>query len=834
MKPEVPQLARALVRLFSAREDRPFICEDLGERFLAIAEESGAGAARRWYWSQAVRAISAAAVPDLDLLNRRSWQGLIGDIRQSLRVLRRKPLYTAGVTGTLAIGLASAAAVLSVAWHVWLAPMPFPDPERVVRLLEVEPLAAGSAEVERTRWRLSPPFLEDLRAYDWTTVSAVAGVSRNVLDWRREEGTSRITALVVSPELFEILGIAPLFGRALSFDEDAPEVVLSEAFWRRVFGADPGVVGSGSLMLSGESHRIVGVVRLPSGYPDDAELIVRMSFGPDQLVLGMRGARYIDVVARVAPTHSVDDATAEMNRVVLSFGERFAHHRGWGGEAVSLTEELMRPYRGVMGLLLAAGCVFLLLAVVNVAGLVAARTVDGRHDRGIRLALGASERRLMRGSLVEAVLVGAMAGGFALLVAYGLLIPLAALVPSDVPRAGDVRLSAGVGGAILALALLSGWLVGLLGYLLSRGVAPAIGRSATGIGTGLAGRSALVASQVALTTLLATTGAGVIRHVVTLQGVDLGFEAQGVASAEIMARGERYPTPESRAIYWRVLLQNLQARGLDVAIATSPPMAGVNMPWGFRIEPTDEQRFAQYDIVSADYFDVMGIEVIEGRVFTEEDRVGNVPVIVIDEASSILREQNVELERISMTDALTSLFNRRYVMQEFDKEIHRASRHERKFAVLMMDVDRFKQYNDSFGHPAGDQVLMGMGRVVREATREPDIPARYGGEEFIVLLPDCDLQGAVDAAERIRTRLAKEVFDGRQVTVSIGASEYPTHGASAKDLIAAADVALYEAKESGRDRVMAAGQPAPKTDAPADEAKKESPAARRKAAPKKK
>lgn len=202
MKPEVPQLARALVRLFSAREDRPFICEDLGERFLAIAEESGAGAARRWYWSQAVRAISAAAVPDLDLLNRRSWQGLIGDIRQSLRVLRRKPLYTAGVTGTLAIGLASAAAVLSVAWHVWLAPMPFPDPERVVRLLEVEPLAAGSAEVERTRWRLSPPFLEDLRAYDWTTVSAVAGVSRNVLDWRREEGTSRITALVVSPELF--------------------------------------------------------------------------------------------------------------------------------------------------------------------------------------------------------------------------------------------------------------------------------------------------------------------------------------------------------------------------------------------------------------------------------------------------------------------------------------------------------------------------------------------------------------------------------------------------------------------------------------------------------
>jgi len=640
MNGEAPRVARALVRLVSPRADRDFILEDLRERFEAIARERSPAAARRWYWFQALRAVQVAVTPDLDLMSRRSWQGVLGDIRQGARVLRRKPLYTAGVTGTLAIGLASAAAVSSVAWHVWLAPMPFPDPDRVVRLFELEAAAEGSDEVKATPWRLSPPLLEDLRAHDWTTVSAVAGVSRNVFDWKREDRTSRITALVVSPEVFDILGFSPLAGRVLSLDEDAPEVVLTEAFWERAYGSDPGIIGSGSLNLSGKPYSIVGVVRLPSGYPDNGEVIMRMAFAPEQLSEGMRGARYLDVVARVDPAHSVVEASAEMNRIVVSLGETFANHRGWGGNAVSLSEELMRPYRSVIALLLAAGVVFLLLAVVNVAGLVAARSVDGRHDRSIRLALGASERRLLRASLTEAVLVGAVAGGLALFLAYGLLTPLMELVPAEIPRVGDVRLSAGVGGAMLGLALLSGWVVGLLGFLLSRGVAPAIGRSAIGVGGGLAARSAMVASQVALTTLLAATGAGIVRHVMTLQNVDLGFEAEGVASAEIMVAGERYQTPETRSIYWGELLQGLRARGVEVAIGASPPMAGVNMPWGYRLDPTDEQRFAQYNIVSAEYFDVMGIDVIEGRAFTDDDRVDAEPVVVINETLATERFPN--------------------------------------------------------------------------------------------------------------------------------------------------------------------------------------------------
>lgn len=179
----------------------------------------------------------------------------------------------------------------------------------------------------------------------------------------------------------------------------------------------------------------------------------------------------------------------------------------------------------------------------------------------------------------------------------------------------------------------------------------------------------------------------------------------------------------------------------------------------------------------------------------------------LDEANTALRKQNEELERMSMTDALTSLYNRRFVMGLLEKEVNRASRYERTLSVLMMDVDRFKEYNDTFGHQAGDDVLTGMGEVLRDATREADVPARYGGEEFIVVLPDCEIAGAVEAAERIRTRLEGEVFEGGKVTASIGAAEFPTHGVSPMEIIAAADTALYAAKAAGRDRVEAAPIP---------------------------
>ena len=192
-----------------------------------------------------------------------------------------------------------------------------------------------------------------------------------------------------------------------------------------------------------------------------------------------------------------------------------------------------------------------------------------------------------------------------------------------------------------------------------------------------------------------------------------------------------------------------------------------------------------------------------------------------------LAERNRELERLSVTDLLTGLHNRRYLIEAFEKEIQRADRHERPFCVLMIDVDRFKQYNDVHGHLAGDQVLVAMGQVLRDATRDLDVLARYGGEEFIALLPECDQENALRAAERIRSRLGREPFEHGPVTISVGVAEFPTHGETPAAVIGAADEALYEAKREGRDRVH--GAPAPPSPSEAKEkAGKRTAAARKK------
>ncbi len=177
----------------------------------------------------------------------------------------------------------------------------------------------------------------------------------------------------------------------------------------------------------------------------------------------------------------------------------------------------------------------------------------------------------------------------------------------------------------------------------------------------------------------------------------------------------------------------------------------------------------------------------------------------LDAANETLRRKNEELETLSVTDGLTGLHNRRRLMESLTDEVRRSQRLKHTFSVLMVDVDHFKKYNDTFGHLAGDGVLARVAALLREATREVDDVARYGGEEFLVMLPETGMTEALEIAERVRALVAAEVFPGRRITVSIGVSEFPLYGNTPEQVITAADEALYEAKREGRDRVRRAG-----------------------------
>ncbi|MCH7824526.1 MAG: diguanylate cyclase [Acidobacteria bacterium] len=221
-------------------------------------------------------------------------------------------------------------------------------------------------------------------------------------------------------------------------------------------------------------------------------------------------------------------------------------------------------------------------------------------------------------------------------------------------------------------------------------------------------------------------------------------------------------------------------------------------------------------------------EVASGNLNVEvpvvsHDELGYLTRIFNDMVTQI-RQSRDKLEKLSITDGLTGLFNRSHMMETLKAEVARCKRGETSFAVLMLDIDNFKDYNDAFGHLAGDEVLNKMGVILRESSREMDYVARYGGEEFLVLLPDSTLDGCVEVAERIRERLGQERYSTgpeTRVSISIGAAEFPRHGDSAEAIIKAADAALYEAKRAGRDRVVEAS---PDNVVPDDEMPLESPA----------
>ena len=170
------------------------------------------------------------------------------------------------------------------------------------------------------------------------------------------------------------------------------------------------------------------------------------------------------------------------------------------------------------------------------------------------------------------------------------------------------------------------------------------------------------------------------------------------------------------------------------------------------------------------------------------------------------REGQGELERLSVTDGLTGLYNRRHLMGTLANEVQRSRRLRRAFSVLLADVDHFKQYNDTHGHLGGDAVLVKIAEILRQTTRGVDSVARYGGEEFLVMLIEAPIATAAAVGERLRARVAAEEFGGGRVTVSVGAAEYPTHGETPEELIGSADAAMYQAKSEGRDRVVVAGR----------------------------
>lgn len=632
MSPRPPSGARWLLALVLRGEEGRAFRGDLDERFHGKAEEEGLRAARRWYRTQALNVLLWSVALAADGM-RGSSAGIGGEVRSAFRTLRHGPLHAAGVSGTLGLGLAAAMVAFAVTWKVWFSPMPYPDPDRVVRLYEMQPAAssAGATDRDSRRQRFSPGLLHDFRAHSWRTLESVSGVSRGgQIGWSRDGEIEMLSRGSLSHEGFRILGIETLHGRPPASGD---EVLLSEAFWRRSFGADPDVVGA-TMSLGGgaRSTRVVGVAPLPPGYPGRVDLVDGTWGGDATTSAGSvdddRDFRHIEVIARLRPGHTPAEAKEEADAFVAARARVHPEHRGWSTEVVVLADDLIRPFRDLLALFYAAGLVFLLLAVVNVVGFVAARKVEGRRDRLLRLALGASEGRLLRRSLVESLVLTLVGTIPAILAAWWLVAPVRALLPAGIPRLDEVAVTPGLAAAGLSVGIAVGGLLGVAGYLVSRLATPSRGRPAPWQVMGTGGRGALVVGQVALTALVLSAGAAVLHRAVEVNGIDLGFEPEGVSiTSTVIDRPERYEVV-------RTLLEDLQGRGIPAAAAVNAPLTmdeGEVPRFGMQRDAASEEIVYEMHLASMEYFRVMGIDLLAGRPFGPGDGPTSQPVVAVSE-----------------------------------------------------------------------------------------------------------------------------------------------------------------------------------------------------------
>jgi len=635
-----PRLARACARLVIPTSVREDSLGDLAEGFRRRVARSGGLMARRWYWWQVLRAVpvrlSEGAATVTSAIRGLAAGGWGRDLRTAFRAIRRRPTYAVSVVATVGIGLGAATAIVTVADGVWFRGLSLPDGGRVVRVYELErpaasPDGAPKAGAEPGHPSLiSPPLLDDLSHYGWDSFSGFAAFVPESMNRVVGDHVEHLSAQRVSVEAFDVLGIRPALGQPFS-DARAREVVLADAFWRRAFGADPGVIGR-TLQLDGDPYLVVGVLPAKLPYPRNADVWAPLYFGADQLVEPMRGARYLDVVARVLGDASVDAAAREVDAFVGGLGSNHPMHAGSGAVVVSLRDDLARPYTRALTLLVAAAGAFLLITAANVAGLGAARVAESRRDRAVRLALGASRVRLLRTALVENAVLTAGGAAIAALIAIWVLTPIKRLAPAGVPRLAETQVDGRILLMLLGAAAVVAVATGLASHVLGRlGVPVDIGRDIGAFRERYRGRRVLLVSQIAVATVLLVGGVVVGRYFRTLAATDLGFRPEGLAAAPVALTGERYAEDAARAQFFDQVVGRLRAQGLVAALAVNPPIVGSTMRFGYSAPGEEEQSIAQYHTVTPGYFSLLGIPLVAGRDFDLGDDTVHGPVIIVSE-----------------------------------------------------------------------------------------------------------------------------------------------------------------------------------------------------------
>lgn len=557
------------------------------------------------------------------------------DLRFALRTLQRHPVFTLVALATLALGIGANATIFSVTQAALLRPLPFRDPDRLVRLM------ADSSTLQIEGAGLALGDFVDLRQ-SLSNVEGVAAYSVRGFDYTAEGEPEVVQVAEVSPSLFPLLGVKAAEGRTFLPQEEAPGregvVILSDGFWHRRFSGSP--IGGKTLKLDGRDYQVIGVMRPGFRFPNSkVDLWV-----PLALPAGTadRMSHYLAAVARLRPGATLAQVNADSRRIAANLAATYPDsNEGWTVRAVNLSQHMGKRVRPALLVLTGAVGLLLLIACSNLANLILARGASRFRETAIRSALGARTRSLIRLFLVESFSLSLIGGLLGLaLAAIGVQAVLSAN-PIELPRLTEIAVNGPVIAFALVLAVLSALLFGAIpAFQLAR---PDLNESAKtgelGARKGQGFRSSLVVAEIALSLVLLTGASLLFRGFLKLTQVDPGFDSSHAVALQLSLAPTRYPDDTSLVGFAQRLQQELSTLpGVrSAAIASSIPM----LPDGQNLLPFEVEGraaigaekgvHAQFSAVTPGFFQTLRIPLKRGRIFGTQDVAGKPAVVIINE-----------------------------------------------------------------------------------------------------------------------------------------------------------------------------------------------------------
>ena len=582
---------------------------------------------------------------------------LLRDVRHAVRRLVGSPGFTAIATLTLALGIGANVAIFTVVHAVLIRPLPFPNPDRLVRVA-ADAKATGGRNIG-----ISQPELDDLqhRAGIFDGVTALWPVSASFLGGAQPE---RIEVLVTSANYFQLLGANAQLGRVYGPRDAVPgfseAVVISDALWRRAFAASPDVIGR-RVIMDTDAYTIVGVMPRDFRHPGetvrgDVDMWSACGFAASPFPsTPQRQQNFIPgIMGRLTPGISLQQAQDRLDAFAgelrAAYPTNYPASVQWTLRLEAVQNELTNRIRPTLSVLMGAVALLLLIACVNIANLTLARASSRTREIAVRRAIGATRVQLVRQLLVESVVVALLGGAAALVALAWLKDSIVALMPPDLPRLTEVHFDASMVTIAFALAIGAGVVFGTVPALQVSGVNPGDNLKDAGRGMGEARgerrfRGALVAAEIAISLVLLVGAGLLVRSFWSMLQVNPGLDPAHVGFAQIWIpvpndpSKNPYATPAHRNAYINEVLRRVRALpgvesvGMSASNKTPFSGSGVTQRFAFAGESTapGDLRRAQFQVASPDYFTTLKSPILSGRAFTEGDVAGAEPVAIVND-----------------------------------------------------------------------------------------------------------------------------------------------------------------------------------------------------------